>query len=244
MRRCHEASSDLARRPLRRRLRPLAIVVVQWLHDAGMLRHDITYIDACDDPNLFGPWFEGDTWRNWRVIDKAIFGLPLDDDELTIFTELTGRTDAPTEPVREAWLAFGRRTAKTLKAASYATYLATIGAEVYGYRDRLAPGERGVVQVLAVDRDQAGVCLEYMRAFFEQPMLAEMVRRETADSIELNNSITIEITTNDKRRVRGRTVIAAILDEVGHWRAESSVSPDEDVYQRSSQAWSPSPTLC
>jgi thioredoxin reductase len=34
-------------------------------------------------------------------------------------------------------------------------------------------------------------------------------RRETADSIELNNSVTVEITTNDRRRLRGRTVIAA-----------------------------------
>ena len=191
----------------------------------------ISYIDACDDPNLFLPWFEGDSWRNWRVIDKAIFGLPLDPDELPIFTELTGRTEAPTEPVREVWLAFGRRTAKTLKAASYAVYLATIGAEAYGYRDRLAPGERGVVQVLAVDRDQASIALEYVRAFFEQPMLARMVKRETSDSIELDNSMVIEVTTNDRRRVRGRTVIAAIFDEVGHWRSESSVSPDEDVYQ-------------
>ena len=133
--------------------------------------------------------------------------------------------------MREAWLVFGRKGGKDVKAASYATYLATIGAEVYGYRDRLTKGERGVVQVLAVDRDQAGVCLEYVRSFFEMPMLAEMVKRETADSIELTNGIVIEITTNDRRRVRGRTVIAAILDEVAHWRSEHSANPDEDVYQ-------------
>jgi hypothetical protein len=191
----------------------------------------ITYLAACADPNLFGPWFEGESWRNWRVIDKAIFGLPLDDDELPIFRELTGRLDVPTEPIRETWLAFGRRTAKTLKAASYGTYLATIGAEAYGYRERLAPGERGVVQILAVDRAQAEVCMEYVRSFFEQPMLEAMIKRETADSIELSNSITIEITTNDRRRVRGRTVIAGIFDEVAHWRSENTVSPDEDVYQ-------------
>jgi hypothetical protein len=191
----------------------------------------ITYVDACDDPNLFKPWFEGDSWFRWRVIDKAIFGLPLDPDELTTFRELTGCLEAPTERPREVWLAFGRRTAKTLKAASYGTYLATIGAEAYGYRDHLTPGERGVVQILAVDRAQAEVCMDRVRSFFEQPMLAAMIRRETADSVELNNNITIEITTNDRRRVRGRTVIAAIFDEVGHWRSELSVSPDEDVYQ-------------
>ena len=69
-----------------------------------------------------------------------------------------------------------------------------------------------------------------MSAFFEMPMLAKMVKRITADSIELKNNLTIEITTNDKRRVRGRTVVAAIFDEVAHWRNESSANPDEDVY--------------
>ena len=71
-------------------------------------------------------------------------------------------------------------------------------------------GERGVVQLLAVDQDQAKVCFGFTLAFFEMPMLAKMVRRITADSIELKNNLTIEITTNDKRRVRGRTVVAAI----------------------------------
>ena len=87
-----------------------------------------------------------------------------------------------------------------------------------------------MVQLLAVDRDQAKVCFGYMTAFFEMPMLAKMVRRITADSIELKNNLTIEITTNDKRRVRGRTVVAAIFDEVAHWRNEASANPDEDVY--------------
>jgi hypothetical protein len=67
------------------------------------------------------------------------------------------------------------------------------------------------VQVLAVDRDQAKVCFGYCQAFLEQPMLKRLVRRETADTIELSNCIAIEVTTNDRRRVRGRTVVAAIL---------------------------------
>ena len=113
--------------------------------------------------------------------------------ELATFTELTGRTEAPTEPCREAWPIFGRRGGKDVKSASYAVYLATIGAEMYGYRDKLTRGERGVVQVLAVDRDQARVCFGYIRAMFEQPMLAKLVQRVTADSIELKNQISIEV---------------------------------------------------
>ena len=192
----------------------------------------LTYAQACRDAHLFGPWFEGDSWATWRVVDKAIFGEPLDADELAIYRELSGCSEAPTQMAREVWLAFGRRAGKDVKAASLVSYLATIGAELYGYRAKLTRGERGIVQLLAVDRDQAGVCLEYTKAFFSQPMLKAMLRSEpTATGVELSNNIVIEITTADKRRVRGRTVIACVLDEVAHWKAEATVNPDEAVYQ-------------
>jgi hypothetical protein len=148
---------------------------------------------------------------------------------------LTGR-EPPTEPVREAWLVFGRRSGKDIKAASIAVYLATIGAEAYGWHRFLTRGERGVVQILAVDRDQATIAFRYCRAFFDQPMLAKLLKREIADTLELTNGLAIEITTNDQRRVRGRTVIAAILDEVAHWKSENTQSPDIDVYRALSPA--------
>jgi len=191
----------------------------------------LTYAAACSDLNLFGPWFEGDSWNTWRVLDKALFGLPLSASEIKTFNEICGNREAPTQPVQECWLALGRRSAKTLKAASLAVYQATIGAELYGYKSKLTRGERGVVQFLGVDRDQAKVCFNYCLAFFEQPMLAPLVKRTTHDSIELTNNIALEITTADRRRVRGRTVICAILDEVSHWRSENSSNPDEDIYQ-------------
>ncbi|MCT8974948.1 hypothetical protein MUB46_24095, partial [Microbaculum sp. A6E488] len=153
------------------------------------------------------------------------------DDELAVFRELTGRDEAPDEPASEAWLIMGRRSGKDVKAGSIAVYLATIGAEQFGFRKRLTRGERGVVQLLAVDRDQAKVCLGYISEMFEQPMLRKLIKRNTADSIELKNGLAVEVTTNDQRRVRGRTVVAAIFDEVAHWRSENTLSPDADVYR-------------
>jgi hypothetical protein len=190
----------------------------------------ITYAQACNDPHLFGPWFSGDTWATWRVLDKALFGEALDDDELETYTALTGRSEAPTAPISEAWLVMGRRSGKDVKAASICAYLATIGAERFDYARYLTPGERGVVQLLAVDRDQAKVCLGYLKAMFDQPMLEKLVSRQTADGLELTNRLAIEITTNDQRRVRGRTVVATVFDEVAFWRSENSASPDTDVY--------------
>ncbi len=191
----------------------------------------ISYAQACLDPNLFGDWFGGPTWATWRVLDKALFGEPLTDDELAVFQELTGRDQAPTVPASEAWWIMGRRSGKDVKAASLVAYLGTIGAETYGWKKHLVRGERGVVSLLAVDREQAGICLGYARAFFEKPLLARMVKRMTADSIDLTNGLSIEIATNDQRRVRGRTIVAAVFDECAHWRSEDLVNPDEDVYQ-------------
>jgi hypothetical protein len=196
-----------------------------------MTRSGFSFAEACTDPYLFGPWFTGGSWARWRVVDKALFGERLDLAEAATFKELTGRDDTPDKPATEAWLIVGRRGGKDVKAAAIAVYLATIGAELFGWRQRLTRGEKGVVQVLAVDRDQAKVCFEYCRAFLEQPMLKRLVQRETADTIELGNGINIEVTTNDQRRVRGRTVVAAIFDEIAHWRSENTANPDREVYR-------------
>lgn len=190
-----------------------------------------SYAEACKDPDLFGPWFAADSWGAWHVIDKAMFGEPLNDAEMDIFHDLTGRVESPSQPVSEVWAVCGRRSGKDVKAASLVAYLATFGAEQYGYLSRLVRGERGVVQALAVDRDQAKVVLGYIKAFFEQPILRKTVKKETNDGIELKNGLSIEITTNDRRRVRGRTVVAAVLDEVAFWMSENSANPDEDVYK-------------
>ncbi len=156
----------------------------------------------------------------------------LADADMPLYRELTGREDAPTSPARESWLIAGRRSAKSRKAACIGVYLATIGAEVSGYRERLAPGERGVVLVLAVDRAQAAVTLAYARAFLgEVPMLAAMIERDAGGEIDLTNRMSLIVAANDYRSIRGRTLIAVIMDEIAFWRGEGSQRPDLEVYR-------------
>ena len=64
------------------------------------------------------------------------------------------------------------------------------------------------MQLLAVDRAQAEIALRYVKAFFQKPLLAPMLTRETEAILELNNGLAIEIVTADRRRARGRTVFA------------------------------------
>lgn len=82
---------------------------------------------------------------------------------------------------------------------------------------------------LAVDRDQARICLNYTRSFFHDiPMLASMVTRETTSGFELRNSIDVVIGTNNFRAVRGRAIALAVLDECAYYASENSSSPDTD----------------
>ena len=43
-----------------------------------MTHPHFSFVEACTDPHLFGPWFTGDSWARWRVVDKALFGERLD----------------------------------------------------------------------------------------------------------------------------------------------------------------------
>src|SRR2546425_5165219 len=80
--------------------------------------------------------FAAPSWATWRVCLKALFGLPLAPDELPVFERHTGRSAAPTTPVREGWLVCGRRSGKSRIAALIAVYIAVFR------RHWLARGER------------------------------------------------------------------------------------------------------
>jgi hypothetical protein len=183
----------------------------------------VTIIEAVTDPALFGRWFRGDSWSAWRVFLAALFGLPTDPE---IFQRHTKRTVMPSEASREAWLVVGRRGGKSMVAALVATFLACFR----DYRSFLGPGEVATVMVVAADRRQARTILRYISGFLEGcPMLAPMVVRRRAESIELRNRVMIEVHTCSFRAVRGYTIAAAICDEVAFWRSDESANPDTEV---------------
>lgn len=182
-------------------------------------------IDAMNDADLFGPWFKGSSWDNWKTFLKVLFGLELTDSERERFTHFTGRESLP-EAIKEAWLIVGRRGGKSLTAALIAVYLACFR----DYTAHLAPGEVATVMVIAADRRQARVILRYIFGFFDNvPLLKALVANRTKESIELSNRVVIEVHTASFRSTRGYTIAAAVLDEVAFWRDESSATPDTEV---------------
>ena len=188
----------------------------------------ITIIDAIKDKNLFAPWFEGewDSWSNWLIFLKAIFGLRMDKNEHEKFVKFTGRRVPLKGRADECWLICGRRSGKSFIVALVAAYLATF----INWKQFLKPGERGMVVIIASDRKQARAIFNYLTAFITGiPLLNKMVTRKTNEIFELSNQVSIEIQTASFRSVRGYTIVAALLDEVAFWSDENSTNPDKEI---------------
>ena|SRR6516225_3537386 len=76
---------------------------------------------AIDDEHWWRQWFNKGDWGAWKVFLKAAFGIgPMDDAELAIFRECTGRTESPNKQCAEAWAICGRRGGKTRVMATCA----------------------------------------------------------------------------------------------------------------------------
>jgi hypothetical protein len=190
------------------------------------MSQQLDIIETIEDSKLFGPWFAGASWGAWRTILKAVYALPLTPAEREQFFAVAER-EPPSRPVREVWVVAGRRGGKD----SVASVIAAQTAAFFEPAGRLRGGERAVVMCLAVDREQARIVLNYVRSYFADiSYLRAMVARETKDGLELKNGVDIVVATNSYRSVRGRSILCAVLDEVGYWRSEASAAPDVETY--------------
>ena len=188
----------------------------------------MTILDALHDPELFGRWFEGDDWRAWRVFLAALFGLPIAESDMPLYQRCTGRSAPQTAPATEAWMVVGRRGGKSRIAALVALFLATFR----DYRPYLAPGEVGVLPVIAAGRKQARTVMRYMTGLINAvPMLHQMLAAEpTKEAIELTNNVTIEVLTASVAAVRNYTMVSAVCDEVAFWPTdEDGANPDIEI---------------
>lgn len=186
----------------------------------------LSILDTIDDPHLFASLFQGRTWRAWRAFLAAVFGLSATKRDAALIQRCTGRQTLPAKPAREAWVVVGRRGGKSRIAALLAVFLACFR----DYRHILSQGERGTVMLIASDRKQARVLKGYVSGLLHAvPMLERLIVNETAESIELENRIVIEVHTASFRSVRGYTVVAAILDEIAFWPTDDAADPDSEI---------------
>ena len=186
-------------------------------------------IEAMDDPELLGAGLgDPETWKTWRIVLKAAFGHPLTLQEREVFASVAGARQPPQERVAELWAVAGRRGGKSRMAALLGAFLATFA----DHSGKLAPGEIGYVLVLAPSKPQAMVVKDYISGFLSgSPILSQLVESETAEEIRLQGNIEIGVHAARFRNVRGRTLLACVLDEAAYFMDDSSASPDVEVYR-------------
>jgi hypothetical protein len=184
--------------------------------------------NAFDDPMLLGRHFQGESWDSWKALLRAAFAEPLSPAQRGVFEELAGGRAPPEQRAKEWWTLSGRRSGKTSIAAGIACYLGCF----VDYKPHLRAGERALIPVIAVNREQAQVCHGYIKAMLGGTrLLASLIENETAEVISLRNGCDLAVMTNSFRTSRGRTMAACIFDECSFWRSEATNVPDVEVYR-------------
>ena len=188
---------------------------------------NVNFVTTFEDKNLIGAAFPNlETWRPWLTAMKAADGKPLTKKETELFRQCTNRERPSTAPAKEIFFIVGRRGGKGRIAAA-------LGAHLAAFRDYskiLAPGELGLLPIIASDREQARIVLNYIRDIFTlSPVLRRMVvKSDLTWEIPLKNRVTIRVMTSSQAAVRGYTLVGAILEETAFWRSEGA-NPDREI---------------
>ena len=177
--------------------------------------------------------------RAQRVIAKvAIDGVEPQDlsaDERVIFRRHFGDLDTiPPEARATLAFIFGARSGKSYYFGGLYLLWRAVTADLA----TLAPGEVAVGLAVAPDLRLARQIIRYaLGAAKSVPSIAVLIESETADGFTLRRPdgylVSIEAlpATRGGSAVRGRSLIAAVLDEASFFRDESSIVNDVEVYK-------------
>jgi hypothetical protein len=189
----------------------------------------MTFAEALADHRLLGalPAFRDlSSWGRWRVFAKAMYGEPLTPEEETVFRQHTGRSRyaPPVGGWKEVVCIVGRQSGKSRVAASLADYAAiTAEPEADGtdlYALLIAQDQRGALRTL----------LSYARApFVASPVLARVVVGQTADTLKLDNGVTIAAYPCRPAAVRGLRARVVVCDELAFFRSTEGNPVDVEM---------------
>src|SRR5262249_48138767 len=125
-------------------------------------------VDFVTDPQLLGLSVS----PAQETLLRAIYGLPLNTDQLDLYRQCTGRDAYSGHPFGEVTVIAGARSGKDSRiAAPIIVYEALFG----GHEASLARGERAVIPLVAQDQRATRVAYGYIRDYFGSPLLSSMV---------------------------------------------------------------------
>lgn len=181
-----------------------------------------------------------------KVALKTFYGLPLDENELRIYTAQQGGAEFDDlgyvkdikeiysykpKKFSEAWAVVGRRGGKTDKFAStIVAYEACFG----GHEEFVTRGQKAYIFQVAQDLRNAQHALHFIFAAIEESPVGKALLDgpPVRDEIRLKNNIIIKCVPCTLKAVRGFACPVAVFDEVGVWYQESdSANPDYEIYR-------------
>jgi hypothetical protein len=189
----------------------------------------LTIVQALRDENLFGahPTFEDlEPWSRWIVFLKALYGLPLEGEDLDIFRHHTGRTVyAPPEGgYHEAACIVGRQSGKSRIATLIASFEAALSDP---------PRDRTRLYALLVAQDMRGslrTLFDYSVSYFEEiPLLKQNVVDRKGDTIALQNRLSLAAYPCRPEGVRGLRCKVAICDELAFFKSTENRPVDREM---------------
>jgi hypothetical protein len=181
-------------------------------------------VETLESPKFFGPAFpHQETWRSWKVMLKAMYGIEMSIEELKIFQGATARQTPNPNGYFENFGIIGRRGGKSRIASLCAVWEAVFG----GWSEKLSKGELGWEMILATDKNQGKIILNYVKALLE--LVPGVVSRLTEETVYLKNNIAITVKPATFRASRGYSTVFICLDELAYFRDENSANPAVEI---------------
>jgi hypothetical protein len=184
-------------------------------------------VEAMTAPEWWASWFTRGDWSAWFSFLRALFALPMTDEDLAVYRDCTGRNEPPSGRAQEAYASVGRRGGKTRIMATVAAWLAAFE----DWRPFLDPGENAHIVLIAKDQTQAGIAFGYLASLLlHHPILHDLVIGETADSLTLANRVIVRVAAASFRGLRGFAVAGLLADELAYFfDGEASANPSEEI---------------
>jgi hypothetical protein len=194
-----------------------------------------TIIDMIQDRNLLGalPAFHSLTsCRRWLVFLAAMYGLPLDQEQLKIFRHHTGRAAYAPPPggYPTVVLIVGRQSGKTWVASTILNFEAL--NEVLR-RQANPNGDRLPIFCLEIAQDLRSsmrTALAYTKAPFEaSDVLRKLVTAESTDSLTLDGNVVLAAYPCRPAAVRGLRARVVVCDELAFFRSTEGNPLDTEM---------------
>jgi hypothetical protein len=190
-------------------------------------RAGLTIVQAMRRRDLFGglaPFRDLGSWRAWLTFLRAVYGLPLNAEDLALFQRHTGRQEPRTGGYPEAVAIVGRQSGKSRIAATVAAFEAV-----------RARGERDGTDLYALlvaqdERASLRTLFAYAAAPFEKvPGLAAAVRSRKAGTLTLDSHATLAAYPCRPAAVRGLRARVVVCDELAFYISGEGNPTDREM---------------